>query len=131
VMEVERLGEWVSTHREIVEAPEGKLRPGSTFRQGLRVAGVSFEVRWEVTRLEPPRLVEWRGEGPGGSRARVRYALEPRAGGRATGFQYENEFQLPGGRLTELAGRGIGEQRGRSEAEHSLRNLKRLLERRS
>jgi uncharacterized protein YndB with AHSA1/START domain len=127
VMDPGRLGEWVTTHDGLVERPAGQLAEGSTFRQRLRVAGLSFKVRWRVTRLERPSLVEWTGEGPGGSRALVRYTLEPIERG-ATRFGYLNEFELPGGRVTRLAGRRIGEGRGRAEAERSLERLKRLLE---
>jgi uncharacterized protein YndB with AHSA1/START domain len=126
VMDPARLGDWVTTHGGIVEPPEGELMEGSTFRQRLRVAGIPFNVRWRVTRLERPNLVEWQGKGPGGSSALVRYTLEPVNGG--TRFGYLNEFQLPGGRLARLAGGRIGEGRGRAEAERSLERLKRLLE---
>ena len=127
IMDTERLGEWVDAHRAVIDAPEGELECGSTFRQKLRVAGLSFKVGWEVTRLERPRLVEWRGTGPGGSEARVCYQLE-NGDGKSTRFVYVNEFELPGGRLADLAARKIGEERGRTEAEKSLRNLKGLLE---
>ena len=126
LLDVERLGDWVTAHRSISEPPQAPLAEGSTFRQKLRVGGVPFEVRWEVTRLERPRIVEWRGEGPGGSDALVRYSLAGDDSG--THFDYLNEFRLPGGRLTEFAGRAIGEKQARSEARQSLENLKGLLE---
>jgi uncharacterized protein YndB with AHSA1/START domain len=126
VMDPARLEDWVTTHVGIVEEPEGELVEGSTFRQRLQVAGIPFKVRWRVTRLERPTLVEWQGEGPGGSSALVRYMLEPVNGG--TRFGYLNEFQLPGGRLARLAGGRIGGGKGRAEAERSLERLKRLLE---
>jgi carbon monoxide dehydrogenase subunit G len=125
LLDVEQLGDWVTAHRAIVEPPQGPLVEGSRFGQKLRVGGVSFPVRWEVTRLERPRLIEWKGEGPRGSDARVRYALD--ANGSGTRFDYLNEFRLPGGRLSELAGRAIGEQKARTEARRSLENLKELL----
>jgi uncharacterized protein YndB with AHSA1/START domain len=127
VMDPARLGDWVTTHGGIVEEPEGELAEGSTFRQRLRVAGVSFKVRWRVARLDRPKLVEWEGEGPGGSSALIRYTLDPLEGG-ATRFEYLNEFELPGGKLAQLAGGKIGGGRGRAEAERSLERLKRLLE---
>lgn len=127
IMDPNRLGEWVDAHRSVIDVPEGGLEQGSTFRQKLRVAGLSFKVGWEVTRLERPRLVEWRGTGPAGSEARVCYQLE-NGDGRTTRFLYVNEFELPGGKLAAAAGKRIGEERGRAEAEKSLRNLKKLLE---
>ena len=126
LMDVHRLGDWVKAHRSIVEEPEGELRQGSTFRQKLRVGGVSFKVRWTVSELDAPRLVEWQGDGPGGSDARVCYSLAPADGG--TAFEYVNEFHLPGGKLAEAAGKAIGEDRAAEEAETSLRALKDLIE---
>ncbi len=125
VMDPGRLGDWVTAHEAVEDAPEGPLGIGSTFRQKLKVAGVSFRVTWEVTELDEPRMAAWEGRGPAGSRARCRYELEPTGGG--TRFHYLNEFELPGGRLAAAAGRAIGEDRGRSEAEKSLANLRDLL----
>lgn len=126
LMDVDRLEDWVTAHRSIAEQPDGPLKAGSRFRQKLRVAGVSFKVGWEVTRLEPPRLVEWRGDGPGGSDARVCYSLVPNGSG--TRFDYVNEFRLPGGKLAAAAGKAIGEDRARAEARRSLKNLSALFE---
>ncbi len=126
LMDVDRLEDWVTAHRSIAEQPDGPLGEGSRFRQKLRVAGVSFKVRWEVTRLQRPHLVEWRGEGPGGSDARVCYSLA--RNGSGTRFDYVNEFHLPGGKLAARAGKAIGEDRARAEARRSLARLSALFE---
>jgi carbon monoxide dehydrogenase subunit G len=126
LMDVDRLAEWVTAHRSIAEHPDGPLREGSKFRQKLRVAGVSFKVGWEVTRLQRPSLVEWRGDGPGGSDARVCYSLQ--RNGAGTRFDYVNEFHLPGGKLAAKAGKAIGKERARREARRSLDNLRALFE---
>lgn len=120
------LERWVTAHREIAEAPDGPLAEGSTFKQKLRVTGVSFKVTWKVITLDRPRLAEWEGRGPGGSRARAVYNLEP--SGRGTRFRYLNEWKLPGGKLAAAAASAIGEDKARDEAERSLANLKALLE---
>jgi uncharacterized protein YndB with AHSA1/START domain len=122
-----RLEDWVSTHRELVDEPDLPLREGSEFRQKLRVAGISFKVSWSLTRLERPRVIEWLGSGPGGSEARVCSSLEAIEGG--TRYDYVNRFDLPGGKLTAKAAGLIGEEKGREEAERSLKALKELLER--
>lgn len=119
------LEHWVTAHRKIAKAPEGPLEKGSTFKQKLRVAGVAFSVIWEVTKLDAPRLAEWEGEGPAGSRARAVYKLEP--DGDGTLFHYTNEWQLPGGKIAAAAGKAIGEDLARSEAEKSLENLESFL----
>jgi carbon monoxide dehydrogenase subunit G len=125
LLDVNRLGEWVTAHRAIVDGPGGALAVGSTFTQKLRLAGVSFKVDWEVTRLERPRIVEWQGSGPGGSDARVCYSLAANEAGAR--FDYVNEFRLPGGKLAQVAGRAVGEGRARREARDSLERLRNLL----
>ena len=125
VMDPDRLEDWVTAHDSVKDVPELPLAEGSTFRQKLKVAGVAFGVTWTVTQLDEPRLAVWEGKGPAGSKARCRYELE--AAGDGTRFHYFNEFELPGGKLAAAAGRAIGEERGRAEAEKSLQNLRELL----
>jgi len=129
VMDPMQLEDWVTAHDSVKDVPDGDLAEGSTFRQKLKVAGVSFGVTWEVTEIDEPRLAVWEGKGPAGSKARCRYELEPSDGG--TRFHYLNEFELPGGKLAAAAGKAIGEERGRAEAEKSLENLRKLLAGRS
>lgn len=126
LMDPERLQDWVTAHREIAEPPDGPLEEGSTFKQKLRVTGVSFKVTWTLVKLDRPWLAEWEGKGPGGSRARAVYELAP--SGEGTRFSYLNDWKLPGGKLAEAAASAIGEDKARDEAERSLANLKRLLE---
>ena len=126
-MDPRRLAEWVTTHRSLSEGAPTTLARGSTFRQTLSLSGARFDVTWTVVRAERPQRVEWDGEGPAGSSARVRYELEP-AGEGATLFRYRNEFELPGGPLGRVAGRAIGSAPARRDAERSLANLKRLVE---
>lgn len=129
VMDPHRLSEWVTTHRSLGDGAPAELEQGASFEQELRLAGVGFRVRWRVDEVEEPRRVVWSGDGPSGSSARVRYTLEPVDGG--TRFGYENEFELPGGVAGKLAGKALGERASRREAERSLDNLKRLVERES
>jgi uncharacterized protein YndB with AHSA1/START domain len=126
VMDPRRLGSWVTTHEGVADVPE-RLSSGSSFEQRLKLAGTSFDVCWTVSEVDEPRLAEWRGDGPYGSFARVRYVLEP-LGDEATHFSYENEFELPAGLLGKAAARLVGAPRARRESRRSLGNLKRLLE---
>lgn len=126
VMDPSRLGEWVSIHRSAREVPDGNLTAGSTFKQEMRLKRVPLKVRWEVTECEPPRRATWRGEAAAGARARIRYRLEPAEGG--TRFDYENEFELPGGPLGKIAGRAFNAVSGDHEARKTLAALKRLID---
>ena len=126
VMDPRRLESWVTTHERVSRAP-ARLSSGSSFEQTLRLAGKSFDVRWTVMEAKEPRFAEWNGEGPYGSRARVRYELE-QLGDERTCFGYQNEFEFPGGLLGRGTARLVGSARVRREAAQSLANLKRLLE---
>lgn len=125
VMDPGRLDEWVSIHDSLPEAPDGELRSGSTLTQRLRIAGRCFTVRWKVTEVDRPRRVVWEGRGPVRTHARVVYELADRNG--ATRFSYLNEYELPGGAVGRLAGRGVARTAER-EMERSLDRLKELLE---
>jgi carbon monoxide dehydrogenase subunit G len=127
VMDPQRLGQWVTTHAGLGDGTPKELRQGSAFKQELSLAGARFSVEWTVTECDRPRSVTWTGLGPGGSQAHVKYGLDPVDG--QTRFEYENQFELPGGVLGRLAGRTVGDRVIRREAERSLKNLKRLLER--
>jgi uncharacterized protein YndB with AHSA1/START domain len=125
VTDLDRLGEWVTIHRELGSAAPDTIAEGSTFSQTLEVAGTPFDVAWTATDVEAPQRLVWEGAGPAGSRARTSYALEARDGG--TRFTYENEFALPGGAIGEAAG-GVVASRAGKEAEASLQKLKQLAE---
>ena len=58
----------------------------------------------------------------------IRYELSSKADGH-TVFRYTNEFQPPGGRLGNVAGRIIVGATSQREANNSLSRLKALLER--
>jgi len=126
VMDARCLGEWVTTHDSVEGAVAGAAEEGMAFTQRLKLAGKRFKVRWLIVEADPPRLARWRGEGPGGSAARVVYRLAEQDGG--TCFDYENEYELPGGVFGKAAGALVSKAPARREARRSLANLKRLLE---
>ena len=126
VMDPHRLGEWVSIHREVSEVPEGELAEGSRFRQEMKLKGVPLKVGWEVVEATPPRTARWHGEAAAGAKARISYELSERDG--STVFDYENEFDLPAGKVGKLAGKAFNAVSGDREAKKSLAKLKELLE---
>ena len=126
VMDPRRLGEWVTIHESVADVPEGDLVKGSRFRQRLRLKGVPLKVRWEVVECERPHRARWRGEAAAGSRARIAYDLTETAGG--TRFDYENEFELPAGKVGKLGARAFNAVSGDREAKRSLARLRQLLE---
>ncbi len=125
IMDVERLGEWVSIHRGLGKHTEGPPAVGATMEQTLALRGAKFKVNWELRRCEPPYRAEWVGKGPARSKAETGYRLEAIEGG--TRFHYRNEFKAPMGPLGAVASRALVGGLPEKEAHASLDNLRRLL----
>jgi uncharacterized protein YndB with AHSA1/START domain len=126
VMDPDRLGEWVTIHESVSDVPEGDLAEGSRFGQKMKLKGVPLKVRWLIAEMDPPHVARWEGEAAAGAKARISYAL--RESGEGTVFEYENEFDMPGGKVGKLAGRAFNAASGNREAKKSLKRLKELLE---
>ncbi len=126
VMDPDRLGEWVSIHRSVKDTPKGDLKKGSRFKQEMKLKGVPLKVRWEVVECDAPKHARWQGEAAAGAKARISYDLSEKDG--RTRFDYENEFEMPAGKVGKLAGRAFNAVSGDREAKRSLARLKDLLE---
>ena len=126
VMDPRRLGDWVTIHQELIEAPSGSLEKGSELTQCLKLAGKRFKVRWKVVENEPCERVVWEGRGPFRSKAKVIYEFAPDGDG-ATRFSYLNEYDLPGGPLGNMAGPAVKRVTGK-ELDGSLERLRNLVE---
>jgi len=126
VMDPDRLGDWVTIHESVFDVPDGDLAEGSRFGQRMKLKGVKLKVRWRIGELERPHVARWEGEAAAGAKARISYELAE--SGEGTRFDYENEFDLPGGKVGKLAGRAFNAASGDREAKKSLARLKKLLE---
>jgi len=125
VTDLDRLGEWVSIHRDFPEPPPAEVREGTMFQQTVELAGTPFPVEWTAIEVDGPHRLAWEGTGPAGAIARTTYSLSAETGG--TRFAYENEFELPGGGVTAAAGRVVSGY-AEGEADASLSRLKQLAE---
>ena len=125
VTDLERLGEWVSIHRDFPKPPPAEVKQGTSFQQTLAVAGGPFEVEWVAVEVDGPQRLTWEGIGPAGASARTTYSLAAQNGG--TRFQYENEFTFPAGEVGKLAS-GVVTGHAEREAKDSLTRLKHLAE---
>jgi uncharacterized protein YndB with AHSA1/START domain len=125
VTDLERLGEWVSIHRDFPEDPPAEVNKDTSFHQTLAVAGTPFSVEWTATEVDSPQKLSWKGTGPAGTSARTTYSLAAENGG--TRFSYENEFELPGGQVGEAAA-GVVAGQAEREANDSLARLKAIAE---
>jgi uncharacterized membrane protein len=127
VMDPSRLKDWVTIPHHLADAPAGSLKKGSKLTQCLKLAGRKFIVRWTVVENDPCKKVVWEGRGPVGSHARVSYEFGDSSGGDCTDFHYMNEYDLPGGPLGRIAGRGVARVT-QKELDATLQKLKRITE---
>ena len=125
ITDLERLGEWVSIHRDFPTAPPADVVAGTTFSQNLAVAGTPFAVDWVAVEVDGPQMLAWEGTGPAGTTARTVYRLAAENGG--TRFSYLNEFKLPAGKVGEAASQVVSGAAARA-ADDSLARLKQLVE---
>jgi uncharacterized protein YndB with AHSA1/START domain len=128
VMDPQRLGEWVTIHRELGKVSDSPLKDGSTLEQTLCLRGINFHVRWKVAEADPPQLAVWEGKGPARSRTRTQYRLSDNGNG-GTRFDYENHFKAPLGPLGAAASRALVGGISKREANKTLEQLKALAER--
>ena len=122
--DLNRMGEWVSIHRDFPAPPPAEITPGTQFKQTLTVADTPFEIEWTAAEVDGPTRLSWDGVGPAGTTARTTYMLAAENGG--TRFTYENEFKLPAGKVGEAAGRVV-EGTADREANDSLARFKALV----
>src|SRR5262245_10685970 len=127
VLDPDHLDEWVTIHRRINHRDNGPPRRGFEMEQMLCLRHTNFKVHWTLTEADRPDSATWEGRGPAHSYARTTDRLRSRDG-RATRFQYENEFKAPGGFIGAAASRVIVGGVPQREANRSLRRLKSLLE---
>ena len=121
VMDPERLGDWVTIHRELVSHTDDEME------QVLCLRGAKFKVHWHLTVNDPPHHAEWQGKGPARSHAETEYKLADNGRG-GTRFDYRNEFRAPLGPLGAVASRALVGGLPAKEAHASLKRLKALLE---
>jgi carbon monoxide dehydrogenase subunit G len=127
VMDPQRLEDWVTIHHHLEDAPSGALKKGSELTQCLKLAGRRFRVRWTVVENDPCKRVVWEGRGPVASHARVTYEFGDSSNHESTDFHYTNEYDLPGGPLGRIAGRGVARVT-QKELDETLQKLKAIME---
>ena len=127
VMDPGRLKDWVTIHHHLEDAPNGSLKKGSKLTQWLKLAGRKFKVRWTVVENDPCKRVVWEGRGPVGSHARMVYEFGDSSNHESTDFHYMNEYDLPGGPLGRIAGRGVARVT-QKELDETLKKLKSITE---
>ena len=114
----EHATEWDPTVREASRVDEGEPRVGTRFSVVSTVADLDLALVYEITRLEPPRLVVFEAADASIS-IRDSFSVEPRGEGSVVG--YEATLDLRGvRRLLEPATQAAFDRRGRA-AETTMR----------
>lgn len=129
IMDPERLSDWVTIHRGLRHADDGRVRVGYQMDQRIHLRGVSLEVHWTLVDCRPNELAVWEGRGPARSRARSEYILEAERGG--TRFDYRNDFRAPLGPVGAIVSRALVGGIPEREARRTLDRLRTHLENRS
>ena len=124
--DLDRLPDWSTVTVETHDTPEGGLRNSQTFRQTLRILGRNVEAEWRVEDLQAPNSIAYTATGPGG--AALRMAQHVRAEGNGCRVELDLDYELPAGFAGAALNRAYLERRNEREVEHSLQNLKELVE---
>ncbi len=119
------LTEW-STVTHSHDGPDRCSGVGEEFDQQLRIAGLPLQTHWRVVAFDRPRWLAYEVTAMGGGRMALRQEVVP--SGDGSHVEFDIDYDLPGGFLGEALDRVYVERRNEREVEHSLQNLKDLLE---
>jgi hypothetical protein len=118
--------EWNSSVVEVKDIT-GKLDTvGASYVAILKLGGRRLDTRWEVSKVEKPRLLELAGSAPGGGHATSTTYFEPAGGG--TDITVEVDYELPGGFVGGMADKLFVERAIERDVKHSLENFKSICE---
>ena len=118
--------EWNSSVVEVKDVT-GKLDTvGASYVAILKLGGRRLETRWEVSKVEKPRLLEQTASSPAGGQATSTTTFEPAGGG--TDITVEVDYELPGGFVGGVADKLFVERAIERDVKHSLENFKAICE---
>jgi carbon monoxide dehydrogenase subunit G len=126
IMDPRRLSDWVTIHRGLLRADDGRVRVGYEMDQRIHLRGVSLDVHWTLVDCRPNALAVWEGRGPARSRAHSEYILTAERGG--TRFDYRNDFRAPLGPVGAIVSRALVGGIPEREARRTLERLRAHLE---
>jgi uncharacterized membrane protein len=125
-LDAARIPEWNSSVIEVKEVTGSLDQVGSSYVSVLKLGGRRLEGRWEVSRVEAPRLLEFTGSAPGGGRATATNRFE--SAGDGTDLTIEIEYELPGGFVGGMADKLFVERATERDVKHSVENFKAICE---
>jgi uncharacterized membrane protein len=126
LIDLDRLPDWATNVVDTGDISETPIRTGSSFRQTVRIGGRTLDTEWRVTQLERPRQIAYAATAVGGGTLAMKQMVSAADGGSRVVL--ELDYEIPGGFLAHIVDRAYIERRNEREVEHSLHNLKELLE---
>jgi carbon monoxide dehydrogenase subunit G len=124
--DVRKLPEYSDSTDEVREAPDRLTAVGQEYVQVGRLLGVKLTSHWQVTAIEPGRLLRSEGSLAPGVRYTVTQRLEPHGAG--TRLDIDIDYAVPGGALGRLAARAGAESRAGREAQAVLDGIRARVE---
>ena len=118
--------EWNNSIVEVKDVGGMLDTVGASYVAILKLGGRRLETRWEVTKVEKPRLVELVASSPQGGQATSTTRFEPAGGG--TDMSIEVDYELPGGFVGGVADKLFVERAIERDVKHSLENFKAICE---
>ena len=125
-LDAARIPEWNSSVIEVNDVSGPMDQVGSSYVSVLKLGGRRLDGRWEVSRVEAPRVLEFSGTAPGGGKATAKNRFEP--AGDGTDLTIEIDYELPGGFVGGMADKLFVERAIDRDVKHSIENFKAICE---
>jgi uncharacterized membrane protein len=125
-IDASRIPEWNSSVSEVRDVSGMLDHAGASYVAILKLGGRPLESRWEVSKVEKGKLIEFTASAPGGGRATAVTRVEATGGG--TDFAIEVDYELPGGFVGGMADKLFVERAIERDVRHSLENFKAICE---
>lgn len=118
--------EWNNSVIEVKDVSGMLDKVGASYIAMLKLGGRQLETRWEVTKVEKPKLLEQTASSPRGGQATSTTTFEPAGGG--TDITIEVDYELPGGFVGGMADKLFVERAIERDVKHSIENFKAICE---
>jgi polyketide cyclase/dehydrase/lipid transport protein len=125
-MDAKRDPEWNSSVVEVKDVTGMLDTVGAHYTAMLKLGGRQLETRWEVMKVEKPRLLEQEATSDRGGHATSTTTFEPAGGG--TDITIEVDYELPGGFVGGMADKLFVERAIERDIKHSIENFKAICE---
>ncbi len=121
-----RLPLWLTLFTHVDVVGERLDHVGAKYDAVVKLGGQQIESTWEVTKVDPPRLLRLNGTAPDGGVATAWLTFGAWEGGCE--MQFEIDYELPGGVVSGIADKLFVERSIARDLKHSLHNLQLIVE---